>query len=362
MPTSDPATASGGSSRRASAARPGSGTGTQSGPPARVTIAHVAKHVGVSPTTVSHVLSGKRVVRASTRDQVMDAIRELGYRPNHVARHLRTRQSHMIAVVVPDITNPFYAVLTRGLADGVDPVGYGTYVCNSDGQHERERRFFQDVMDRGVDGIVFASGDTASAVTLGPAEQATPMVCIGDEFDHPHGDVVTPDAEAGSREAAAFLAGRGYSRIAMIQGPPRFGIGRTAGFRAAMQAARRRVPSALMVRGDWTRQGGYEAMRTLMSLAQPPDAVFCANDMMAIGALDVAHELGLDVPDDIAIAGFDDVDAATIVIPQLTTVRNPAYEAGRTAGDLLLSRMTGRYSGARRTVVLPCPLVVRGTA
>jgi LacI family transcriptional regulator len=103
-------------------------------------------------------------------------------------------------------------------------------------------------------------------------------------------------------------------------------------------------------------------MRALMALDPRPDAVFCANDLMAIGALDVAHELGLEVPTDVAIMGFDDVDAATIVTPQLTTVRNPAYEAGSTAGDLLMSRMSGRYSGTGRTVVLPCPLVVRGTA
>ncbi|WP_343908047.1 LacI family DNA-binding transcriptional regulator [Nocardioides aquiterrae] len=140
----------------------------------------MATRAGVSPTTVSHVLSGKRVVGASTRDAVMDAIQELGYRPNHVARNLRTRQSHMIAVVVPDITNPFYAVLTRGLADAVDAAGYGSYVCNTDGQHERERTFFQDVMDRGVDGIVFASGETASEIQFGPADYSTPIICIGD--------------------------------------------------------------------------------------------------------------------------------------------------------------------------------------
>jgi LacI family transcriptional regulator len=293
---------------------------------------------------------------------VMDAIRELGYRPNHVARNLRTRQSHMIAVVVPDITNPFYAVLTRGLADAVDAAGYGTYVCSTDGQHERERKFFQDVMDRGVDGIVFASGETASEIEFEPADYTTPIICIGDHLDHPLCDAVTPDDEAGSREAAAFLASRGFERIAMIQGPARYGAQRTAGFRAAMQAAKRKVPVERMVRGDWTRKGGYEAMRALMALPEPPDAVFCANDLMAIGALDVAHELGLEVPKDVGIVGFDDVDAATIVTPQLTTVRNPAYEAGSTAGDLLLSRMAGRYTGTGRTVVLPCPMVVRGTA
>ena len=328
----------------------------------RVTIAEVASRAGVSPTTVSHVLSGKRVVGATTRDTVMDAIRELGYRPNAVARNLRTRRSHMVAVVVPDITNPFYAVLTRGLADAIDRAGYGAYVCNTDGVHERETKFFQDVMDRGVDGIVFASGETASRVTFTPADHATPIICIGAHLDHPLCDAVVPDDETGSRAAGAFLAARGYRRIAMIQGPPRYGGTRTAGFRAAMQAAKRKVPAELLVRGDWTRKGGYAAMKGLMALEEPPDAVFCANDLMAIGAIDVAHELGLSVPDRLAIVGFDDVDAATIVTPPLTTVRNPAYEAGSTAGDLLMSRMTRRYTGTGRTVVLPCQLVERGSA
>ncbi len=330
--------------------------------PSRVTIAHVAKRAGVSPTTVSHVLSGKRVVGAATRGSVMNAIRELGYRPNHVARNLRTRRSHMIAVVVPDITNPFYAVLTRGLADAVDAAGYGTYVCNTDGQHDRERKFFEDVMDRGADGIAFASGETAAEITFGPADYTTPIICIGDSLDHPLCDAVIPDDEAGSRAAGTFLAKRGYRRIGMIQGPLKYGTARTAGFRAAMHTAKHQVPKQFLVRGDWTRKGGYQAMKTLMELPKPPDAVFCANDLMAIGALDVAHELGLEVPADLAIVGFDDVDAATIVSPTLTTVRNPAYEAGSTAGDLLMSRTSGRYTGDGRTVVLPCPLVTRATA
>jgi len=328
----------------------------------RVTIAHVADRAGVSPTTVSHVLSGKRVVRASTRDIVMDTIDELGYRPNHVARNLRTRQSHMIAVVVPDITNPFYAVLTRGLADGVDPAGYGTFVCNSDGQRERERRFFQDVMDRGVDGIVFASGETASSVDLGPAERTTPIICIGSELDHPRSDTVSPDDEAGSHEAAAFLADRNYERIAMIQGPLQYGAQRTAGFRSAMQTAGREVTADLLVRGDWTRAGGRAAMRELMERDPRPDAVFCANDLTAIGAMDVTRELGLRIPEDIRLVGFDDVDAATIVTPALTTVRNPAYETGAEAGRLLVSRMLGDYTGSGRTITLQCPLVERDSA
>jgi LacI family transcriptional regulator len=330
--------------------------------PTRVTIAQVASLAGVSPTTVSHVLSGKRIVGAATRGTVQEAIRQLGYRPNHVARNLRTRQSHMVAVVVPDITNPFYSVLTRGLADAVDGAGYGTYVCNTDGLHDREKKFFEDVFDRGVDGIVLASGDTASQVEFGPADYGTPIVCIGGELNHPRCDVVKADDEVGSRTAAEHLIDHGFQHIAMIQGPAHSGEPRAQGFRAAMRARGREVSPALMVRGDWTRLGGRQAMHQLMALPDRPDAVFCANDLMAIGAIDVAHDLGLRVPDDVAVVGFDDVDAATIVSPQLTTIRNPAYESGRTAGDLLLSRMTGRYTDAGRTVVLPCPLVSRASA
>lgn len=328
----------------------------------RVTIAQVASRAGVSATTVSHVLSGKRVVGAATRDTVLEAIKDLGYRPNHVARNLRTRQSHMIAVVVPDITNPFYAVLTRGLADAVDAAGYGTYVCNTDGLHERERKFYQDVQDRGVDGIVLASGETASGIEFGPTDYGTPIVCVGEHLDHPKSDSVLADDERGSHDAAAYLIGRGYERIAMIQGPLRSADARTRGFRNAMQGARRKVTSSLMVRGDWTRAGGFAAMQKLLALPKRPDAVFCANDLMAMGALDAAHRQGLVVPEDLAVMGFDDVDAATVVNPPLTTVRNPAYETGSAAGDLLMSRMSGRYTDAGRTVVLPCPVIPRESA
>lgn len=329
--------------------------------PGRVTIAHVASRAGVSPTTVSHVLSGKRVVGASTRDTVLTAIQELGYRPNQIARNLRTRQSHMIAVVVADISNPFYAVLTRGLADEVDAAGYGTYVCNTDGLHDREKKFFEDVLDRGVDGIVLASGETTE-LPFGPADYVTPIVCIGGQLDHPRSDSVVADDESGSRDATAFLLERGYQRVAMIQGPTHAADARTAGFRTALTSGGLTAPASRLVRGDWTRAGGQWAMRQLLEAPERPDAVFCANDLMAIGAIDVAHELGLAVPGDVAVVGFDDVDAATIVSPQLTTVRNQAYDAGRTAGDLLLSRMTGRYTGEGRTIVIPCPLVVRDSA
>jgi LacI family transcriptional regulator len=329
----------------------------------RVTLVHVARLAGVSPTTVSHVLSGKRWVAEGTRRTVQDAIARLGYRPNNVARSLRTRRSKMIAIVVPDITNSFYGVLTRGLADAVDGTGHGTYVCNTDGNREREDAFLADVIDRGVDGLVMAAGDVTAQVRVGPAGLGVPAVCVGGALDDdPHVDRVTPDDGVGSYAAVRHLLDRGRRRIAMIQGPPASGTARYEGYRRAMGEAGRAVQPDLVVPGDWSRPGGHRAMQRLISVPARPDAVFCANDLTAIGAIDALREVGLAVPGDVAVVGFDDVDAATIVSPALTTVRNPAYETGRTAGELLLSRMLGSYTGDGRTVVLPCPLVVRESA
>jgi LacI family transcriptional regulator len=328
----------------------------------RVTLAQVADLAGVSPTTVSHVLSGKRMVGEATRGHVEDAIRQLGYRPNNIARSLRTSRSRMVAVVVPDITNPFYSVLTRGLADGVYDAGYGTYVCNTDGLAERENTFVEDVLDRGVDGIVMASVDLAARGAR-PAPLGTPIVYIGGARDHPRADLVTADDEVGSRLATEHLISRGATRVAMIQGPPESGPARDEGYRSALVENGIAFDPALMVRGDWTRRGGQRAMHSLMARVDRPDAVFCANDLTAIGAVDAARDLGLAIPDDVAVVGFDDVDAATIVSPTLTTVRNPAYDAGCAAGELLLSRMLGHYTADEgRTVVLPCPLIRRESA
>jgi LacI family transcriptional regulator len=327
----------------------------------RVTIAEVARAAGVSPTTVSHVLSGKRLVGAATRDRVELAVRELGYRPNVVARNLRTRRSHVIAVIVPDITNPFYGTVTRGLADAVDGAGFASYVCNTDARFEREQKFLEDVLDRGVDGVVLASVDVTQQHLAEPNRYGTPVVCLGDSVELPEVDRVMPDDEGGSRAATELLLGRGARRIAMITGPTGAGVARIRGYRQALEAAGRELDPALMREGGWTRQGGRDAMRSLMA-GERPDAVFCANDLMAIGAIEAVHEAGLSVPGDVAVAGFDDVDAATIVNPPLTTVVNPSYETGLAAGRLLLSRLTHEYDGPGRRVEVPCPLVVRESA
>lgn len=322
----------------------------------------MAQHAQVSKTTVSHVLSGKRPVSATTRDRVERSIDTLGYRPDGLARSLRTRRTHMVALIVPDITNPYYPALALGLEAGIEPDGYRAFICSSDGDPDRERAYLREVCDRGVDGIVLDSFH----LTVDDLQLATggrlPLVWIGGApMEHPGVDSVRSDDEAGAYAATEHLVRRGHRRIAMVDGPLGSGVARRDGYRRALAdaglPARPEPP-----RTDWTRSGGRRVVSALLTLEPRPTAIFCSNDLTAIGALDAARDAGLTVPDDLAIAGFDDIEAAALVTPALTTVVNPAIDIGRTAARILAERMTGRHDGPVRTLTLPSPLVVRGSS
>ena len=330
----------------------------------RPTIGDVAERAGVSKTTVSHVLSGRRPVARTTRERVERSIRDLGYRPDGLARSLRTQRTHLVALLIPDITNPFYPVLARGLDSGMDESGYHVVICNTDSDPERGLQFVTEVYDRRVDGIVldsFAmSVEQLRQRTGGPA---LPVVWIGADFaDQPGIDIVRSDDEQGAFDATTHLIRRGCRRVAMIDGAPGGGAPRNDGLRRALAAAGMAPGGATVSHGGWTREGGARAMAGLLEGTPRPDGVFCANDLMAIGALDVLRERGVAVPDEVAVVGFDDIDAAAIVTPSLTSVVNPAFETGRIAGALLLERMTGAYTGPQRAVTLPCRLVARASA
>jgi LacI family transcriptional regulator len=330
-----------------------------------VTIVDVARHAGVSITTVSHALSGKGRVAEATRSRIEDSIRELGYRPNAFARGLRTERSHMVALIIPDITNPYYPTLARGMQDALHAGGYQTLVGSTDGERAQELTFLHDSLQRKVDGIAFASFATTTRA-LGPVLRAgIPVVSIGDKIRHADVDCVRTDDVAGSRDATAYLIGKGYDPIGMIGGAS--GISpsdhRLDGHRAALREAGIKPDPALFAAGDFTRAGGAIAMRELLGRgAKAPRAVFCANDLMAIGAMDALRETGLRVPRDVAVMGYDDIEAAALVTPDLTTVVNPAGEMGRECGRLLLERMAGEHRSARREVVIPHRVVPRASA
>jgi LacI family transcriptional regulator len=332
-------------------------------PSQRITIGDVASRAGVSKTTVSHVLSGNRPVSTETRSRVEAAIAELGYRPDGIARSLRTRRTHVVALIIPDITNPFYPVLSRGLEHALAETGYRTFICSSDGETERELDFLAEVFDRRVDGIVLDSFhmrvDDVVSITRG----GVPVVWIGSSpRAHPGVDSVRPDDEHGAFEATMHLVERGHRAIAMVDGPEGSGTSRRNGYLRALAAAGIRPLPAHRVRSDWTRAGGKAALEHLLESDPRPTAVFCSNDRSAIGVIDAAHDRGVGLPDDLAVVGFDDIEEAAMTTPPLTTVRNPAFETGEAAGRLLGDRMSGAYRGPARDLQLPATLVVRASS
>ncbi|MGN9809979.1 LacI family DNA-binding transcriptional regulator [Micromonospora sp. BQ11] len=329
------------------------------------TIDEVAVAAGVSKTTVSHVLSGNRPVAAATRARVERVIAELGFQPSSVARSLKVSRSHTVALVVPDVTNPFYPALARGLQGSLESDGYLSLLADTHGDPGRERMFIADAVARRVDGIVLAglalsAGDLAATVRAG-----IPVVSVGGQLAGSAIDVVTADDAQIAADAVAYLAGRGHERIAMVAGsqsnPP--GRARLEGYRRGLVEAGLTADPQLQVISDWTRDGGFEATAGLLALSRPPTAVFCANDLMAIGALDAARAAEVDVPDGLAVVGVDDIDAAALVDPPLTTMKIPAFDIGHTAGSLLLERIRApRRHIPRRSVMVGHQLITRRSA
>jgi LacI family transcriptional regulator len=330
----------------------------------RITIEDVAARAGVSPTTVSHVFSGHRPVRSETKALVERIAVELGYRPNAVARSLRVQRTNTAMIILPDITNPFYPEFARGVQDALRAGDYHTLLCNTDSREEEERAFLDEAISRRLDGIVFMGYWVSPEELLEVTAAGVAVVNLGEGFEGGPIDSVRSTDEEGARDATAFLLERYGTSVALIDGTMNAPVARarTSGYHQALRAAGVTPKPEYEVSEDFTREGGRRGMAALLELAEPPRAVFCANDQIAIGALHEAERRGTSVPESVAIVGFDDIDAASMVQPRLTTVHNSPDDLGRRCGELLLSRMSGQYSGAGRQVVIPAELVVRDSA
>ncbi|MCW5950732.1 MAG: LacI family DNA-binding transcriptional regulator [Propionibacteriaceae bacterium] len=332
---------------------------------ARITIEDVASEAGVSITTVSHVFSGHRPVNPETKRIVENVAKRMGYRPNAIARSLRLRSAQTIMIVVPDITNSFYPEYARSLQDVVGPAGFHSLLCNTDAKETEELAFLDDAISRRLDGVVFVGFRVEPAALLPLAEVGMSVVNVGDPLG-PDGiiDSVRFDDRAASAEATRFLLGRYGTNIALIDGDAEAPVARQRrlGFEQACRDWGMTEDDMVIVLEEFNRAGGVRGMRRLLDRPEWPRSVVCANDMIAVGAIDVARERGLAVPRDLAIVGHDDVDLATVVTPNLTTVHADAHRLGAEAGRLLLTRMTGQYDGPGRHVVIPHELIVRDSA
>lgn len=331
--------------------------------PAPLTISAVAAAAGVSKTTVSHVLSGKRPVSAETRLRVEKVMRRLGFRPNYFASALNSNHSGAVAVIVQDLTNPFYPALARGLQESVAAADEVLTLFDAGAGADMTHAFVEEIVRRRIDGVVVAAADAAADLEL-LANAGVAVVTVGSALSGSAVDWASADDRRIGYDATTYLLDKGHTRIAAVTGPAGAepGRGRLAGYRQALAEHGVAADDAWCVASDWTREGGAAATRALLDLDRPPTAIFCANDLMAIGALDLAHDRGLESPRDLAVVGVDDIEAAGLVRPGLTTVRVPAQEIGRAAGDLLLHRIAEPGTGARRHVLVQHTLVPRQSA
>ncbi|XAS68621.1 LacI family DNA-binding transcriptional regulator [Micrococcaceae bacterium Sec5.7] len=330
----------------------------------RVSISDVAFDVGVSETTVSHALSGRRHVAEATIVRVREASERLGYRPSQVARSLRTRRTYTTALIVPDLCNPFYPSLARGLQDVLFERGYQTLICDADSRPDREEKFFDEVIERQVDGVVIAPllGTVPSRILTAPelavvvinSSQRGPKLAI-------QADTVSTNDEAGMMLAARHLIRKGHRRIGYITAPMHVGPAqrRFDGFRRALRQAGYQYDDGIVAATTFTREGGFRGLEQIMRAPNPPTAVLCANDLIAIGAMDLAAARNIRIPDDLAVVGYDDIEPASLVSPRLTTVQIPTRDIGKASGDLLVGRMTGAYRGRPREVQIENTLITR---
>jgi LacI family transcriptional regulator len=311
------------------------------------TIHDVAKNAGVSVATVSHVINGTHYVSPELAERVHKSIHKLNYRQNKLARALSKQNIPLLALIVPDINNPYWSALARAVQDVTDPYDYSVIVCSSDGILDREIRFLRS-LSGWVSGLILHPY-RVSQMQVNQLIPHNPPVMILGEFTTPEKQPSNWDqVAANNREsvmvAVEYLIGLGHRRIAFIQGTAGTpsSVKRMTGFLDALQAAELTTDDNLIIPGDYTRVGGRKAMAELLNRPDPPTAVVCANDLSALGALEEAQLRGHRVPQSISIVGFDDIDEAVLAVPSLTTIRLPPHEIGVVAAQKLIERLNGR--------------------
>lgn len=333
-------------------------SGAAANPPP--TIKRVADRAGVSIATVSRVFADPETVSDALRLRVEEAARALNYRPSRAARTLRVGTSQAVGVVIPDLENPFFTAVVRGIEVVLRAAGYTLLLANSDEDVAREREVVQTLRADGVAGIIFvpinAARDAYREVLAPPLQ----VVAVDRSPSHFRPDLVTVDNVAGTRLGVEHLFALGHREVALLGGPLRHSTAaeRERGYHEALRAAGKTVRPELVHYGDFKEEGGYEGMKALMALGKRPTAVFVANNLMTLGAFRAIHEAGIRIPDEVALIGFDDMPWATSLNPPLTAVSQPSHEIGSSAADLLLDRIA-RPERALRHVILETTLVIR---
>lgn len=326
------------------------------------TLKNVAELAGVDVSTASRVLSGNGFrVRETTRQKVLAAARQVGYQPNALARSLRVGKTNMFALLIPDITNAFFAELSKGAEDATASYGCSLILCNTEDRADSEEQYVRALRERQIDGFLLATAHNGGVSVRNLSDASYPLVLVNRRMRGVRTSYVVADDTAGAKQAVSYLLSLGHRRIAHISGYLHADTAqrRLDAYRSVMTAhGLAEEARALVAESNFTFHGGMDAMSKLLDLPVPPTAVFAANDAMALGAIATARARGVRVPEDISMVGFNDIALSQFNHPALTTVRTSAYEMGALAAQMLLKIVKGEDKNPAG-IVLRCELVVR---
>jgi len=327
----------------------------------RPKIKDVAKLAGVSPALVSLALNEKPYVSKQAKERIYKAVRELGYRPNIVARSLKKKKTGILGLVLSDIANPFYPEIARGVEERAREYGFNLILCNTDADPFQEKKAIDILLSRQIDGLIITSARSNANLNEYLRENCPIVLVNRDPFPGMF-DFVGIDNISSAMKAVNHLIKLGHKRIAFIEGEPASpaSFGRYEGYKKAMEEAGLPIRENYVRIGYLRYEGGYRGMLSFLNLSHPPTAIFCANDMMALGAIDACVDNEVKVPEDIAIVGFDDMWVASLKAVQLTTVHQPRYQMGVRAVDLMIEKIEGKRDKIKR-VILPTKLIIRRT-
>jgi LacI family transcriptional regulator len=333
-------------------------------PPRRTTIKDVARRAGVSVSAVSYVLNDSGPVAPQRRARVLAAIAELGYAPSEAARSLKRGRVATIGLIVPDLGNQFFAAVAEGVTVAAMEHDVLVVLCTTDATAEREAYYTRLLRGQRLDGVIYLSGTGVPPRALQELAELQAVVFVDERLYGLEVPFVGADNRRGAREAMAHVLAAGHEHIVVVGGPPALWTSeqRLAGYREALAAAGLDPDRTPVLRGDYRQQSGYEAAREALETtgARRPTAFMCANDLMALGVVQYCRDHGFAIPDDVSVVGFDDIPLASLLVPALTTVRQPAAELGRRAADMLLAHIAGE-EGAPREDLVPTELQVRET-
>ena len=329
----------------------------------RVTIHDVASHAGVSAMTVSRVINDSPRVSADTRRRVQASIAKLGYVPNRLARGLIQRKTGAFGVIVPDVANPFFTLVVRGVEQVAWRAGYHVILCDTQGDLERERGYLEDMVAFQVEGVLIAPvGDRSRPQLRLLTRNNVPFVLIDRSIAGFDGDLVQGDSVSGARQLVEHLIGLGHRRIGMITETTDVSTARDrlAGYREALERAGIEFDPELVAESSAIDPNiARDATLGVLALPDPPTAIFAVNNIAVVGVVEAARRQKLEIPGDLALVCFDDIEHVSRLYPFLTVMAQPAETYGTIATQLLLDRLGGRVGQRRRIVVLPADFIVR---